>query len=432
MKKILFLDAYFHPEIIAYTHLEKDIISGLLEKFKVSVICPTPTRGITDETAREYAKIKKETLPDGVEIKRFSCPREGRNPLIRAFRYFWCGARHCAVGKQETDADAVFAVSTPPTQGAVAAMVAKRLSKKKGARVPFIYNLQDIFPDSLVTTGLAREGSVLWKLGRKLEDYTYKNADKIIVISEGFKKNIMKKGVPEEKITVVSNWIDTDAVRPVPRSENTVFDEFSIPRDRFTVVYAGNFGAAQGADVVIEAAERLAERSDIQFVIFGGGSEFESVRASVEEKKLSNVFIHGLLPQDRVPEVYSAGDVALITCKKGVGGSGMPSKTWSIMACGTPIIAAFDTDSELAETITQAGAGISVEPEDAELLASAILRMAEGEAERYSGGREYAIEHASREKCVRKYVEAFEIGDRVDNRQKKAVGTESYIDDPTV
>lgn len=405
--KILFLDAYFHPEIIAYTHLENDIISGLRKNADVTVVCPTPTRGISDETAKRYAGIKSETIPNGVRIKRFTAPREGRNPLIRAFRYFWCGARHYALGKKEKDADAVFAVSTPPTQGAVAAMVAKKLSKKRGARVPFIYNLQDIFPDSLVTTGLTREGSLLWKLGRKLEDYTYKNADKIIVISEGFKRNIMKKGVPEDKILVVSNWIDTDAVCPVPRDENTVFDEFSIPRDRFTVVYAGNFGAAQGADVVIEAAERIKERDDIQFVIFGGGSEFESVRVLVEEKKLKSVFIHGLLPQNRVPEVYSAGDVALITCKKGVGGSGMPSKTWSIMACGTPIVAAFDTDSELAETIALANAGVCVEPENADALSDAILRMADGGAVKYTGGRDYAVENASRETCVRKYVEVF-------------------------
>ena len=404
--KILFLDAYFHPEIIAYTHLEKDIISGLLENNSVTVVSPSPTRGISDEVAKKYAKIKSETLPNGVNIRRFASPREGRNPLIRAFRYFWCGYRHYAVGVKQRDTDAVFAASTPPTQGAVAAMVAKKLSKKRGVHVPFIYNLQDIFPDSLVTTGLAREGSLLWKLGRRLENYTYKNADKIIVISEGFKRNVMKKGVPEDKIVVVSNWIDTDAVRPVPREENTVFDEFGIPRDKFTVVYAGNFGAAQGADVVIDAAERLAERDDIQFVIFGGGSEFEAVRSSVAEKGLKNVFINGLLPQNRVPEVYSAGDVALITCKKGVGGSGMPSKTWSIMACGTPIIAAFDTDSELAETIALANAGVCVEPENADALSTAILSMVDG-AVQYNGGRDYAVENASREKCVRKYVDAF-------------------------
>ena len=405
--RILFLDAYFHPEIIAYTHLEKDIIAGLRERHEVSVICPVPTRGISREMANEYGKIKEEILPNGVEIKRFWAPQEGRNPIVRAFRYFWCGLRHYMLGVKNRDADAVFAVSTPPTQGAIAAMVAKKLSKKRGKRVPFIYNLQDVFPDSLVTTGLSREGSLLWKLGRKMENYTYKNADKIIVISEGFKRNIMEKGVPEEKIEVVSNWIDTDTVRPIPKEENKVFAEFGIPKDKFIVVYAGNFGAAQGAHVVIEAAEKLAERTDIHFAIFGGGAEFEATKNAVAEKGLNNVTVNGLLPGDRVPEVYSLGDVALITCKKGVGGSGMPSKTWSIMACGTPIIAAFDTDSELAEIISRADAGMCVEPENADALAAAISEMASGE-KRFDGGRAFAEEYASRKKCVGRYVSAFD------------------------
>lgn len=403
--KVMFLDAYFFPEIIAYTHLEKDIIGGLREKADVSVICPTPTRGITDETAKAYSKIKSETLEGGEQVKRFKAPREGRNPAIRAFRYFWCGFRHYAHAVKVKDADAVFAVSTPPTQGAVSAMAAKKLSKKYGKRVPFIYNLQDIFPDSLVTTGLAKEGSLLWKLGRKIENYTYKNADKIIVISEGFKRNIMEKGVPEDKIVVVSNWIDTDEVKAVPKAENKLFEEFGIARDKFTVVYAGNFGAAQGADVVLRAAEKLSERKDIQFVIFGGGAEFEAAVKEVADKGMENVIINGLLPQDRVPEVYSLGDVALITCKKGVGGSGMPSKTWSIMACETPIIASFDTDSELAETIKTADAGVCVEPENADALAEAILSLADG-GESYKGGRAFTLENASREKCVKKYVDA--------------------------
>jgi glycosyltransferase involved in cell wall biosynthesis len=283
------------------------------------------------------------------------------------------------------------------------AKVAKKLSKQQGRKVPFIYNLQDVFPDSLVTTGLTQKGSLLWKIGRKIEDYTYAHADHIIVISESMKKNIMEKGVDEGKIVVISNWIDTEATKPVPKEENRLFEEFGISRDKFTIVYAGNFGKAQGADVVLDAAERLKDHADVQFVIFGGGAEFES--AKERAKALDNVIINRLLPQDRVPEVYSLGDVAIITCKKGVGNSGMPSKTWSIMACNTPIIAAFDTDSELAEVIEKANVGVTVEPEDAESLVFAILEMKNGRAESFTGGREYAIANASKDVCTAKYVE---------------------------
>ena len=108
-------------------------------------------------------------------------------------------------------------------------------------------------------------------------------------------------------------------------------------------------------------------------------------------------------------EVYSLGDVALITCKKGVGTSGMPSKTWSIMACNTPIIASFDTDSELAEIIEKANAGVAVEPEDSDKLATAILEMAEGKTSDFTGGRQYTEENASKEKCTAKYVETIKL-----------------------
>lgn len=403
--KFLFVNAYFFPELIAFSHLEKDLIESLIsEEHQISVLCPTPTRGIDPETVNNYKKIRHEYMFNGsVEVNRFAAPQEKRNPIARALRYFWCNLRQYRLAKRYDGIDGIFCVSTPPTQGMLCALVAKRLSKKYKRKVPFVYNLQDVFPDSLVTTGLTKKGSIIWKIGRKIENYTYSHADKIIVISESMKKNIMEKGVDEGKIVVVSNWIDTEATKPVPKAENRLFEEFGIPRDKFTVVYAGNFGKAQGADVVLDAAERLKDHADVQFVIFGGGAEFES--AKERAKALDNVIINGLLPGERVPEVYSLGDVAIITCKKGVGNSGMPSKTWSIMACNTPIIAAFDTDSELAEVIEKANAGVSVEPEDADKLASAVLKMKNGRAESFTGGRNYTVENASKDKCTAKYVE---------------------------
>ena len=317
---LLFLDSYFEPETIAYTHLEKDLLEGLVkEDNRVQIICPIPTRGVSEQIREDYKSRKNEKLYGGrVKVRRFWAPQEGKNPIARAFRYFWCNLRSYQIAVRVKNADVVFSNSTPPTQGMLSAMVAKKLSKKyKKGRIPFVYNLQDIFPDSLVNTGMTRKGSFLWKIGRKLENYTYKNADRIIVISEGFKRNIIAKGVLENKIEVISNWIDLDSVHPVSREENKLFEEFGIHSEKFLVVYAGNFGAAQGADVVLRAAENLKDQKDIQFVIFGGGVYFEDAKREAE--KLDNVFIHELMPADRISEVYSLGDEALITCKPGIG-----------------------------------------------------------------------------------------------------------------
>lgn len=408
--RILRLRAYFSPEKTSGLHLDNDLNEALA---KSNITCvnytPIPTRGVSRETTAKYRTLKTEVLYNGkFVVNRFAMFREGSNALQRAFRYFCCNIVEYFLGTTEKEIDLVYSSSTPPTQGMLSALVAKKLSKKYKRKVPFIYNLQDIFPDSLVSTGLAKKGSVLWKIGRKIEDYTYQNADKIIVISEGFKNNIMAKGVPEEKIEVISNWIDLDSVHPVGREENKLLSEFSIAPTKFLVVYAGNFGASQGADIILKAAEKLRDQRDIQFIIFGGGAYFEDAKRTAET--MDNVFSHELLSADRVSEVYSLGDVALITCKPGTGNAGMPSKTWSIMACNTPIIASFDTDSDLADVIRDAGAGKCVEPGDVGALARAI-------GERYQSWkfgdkakinlRDYVKEYASKKKCVKRYIDLF-------------------------
>lgn len=399
--KILFTDAYFEPEQMAFTHLERDLIEGLVScGYEIEIVCPVPTRGVSRETAKEYKKKKHEYLYDGrVRVTRFFAVREGENPFFRAVRYFWCNYRTYRIGKKIDGIDAVFSTSTPPTQGYFAGKIAKKHN------VPLIYSLQDVFPASLVTAGLAKKGSLLWKIGRWLEAATYNKSSVIVAISNTMKENLLTEKVDKEKVRVVSNWIDTAKIRPVPKADNRLFDEYGISRDKFTVLYAGNFGSAQGAEIVFDIAELFKNDDTVQFVIFGGGSGYK--HAEEKAKTYQNVFIHPLLPQERVAEVYSMGDVALITCKKGVGKSGMPSKTWSIMACGTPALAMFDTDSELASIISKSKAGVTVEPDDVSGAAEKIKQFKENKIPSY-GGRDYVIKYASREICVKQYVDVFE------------------------
>lgn len=406
--KLLRLCAYFAPEKTASSHFYDDAYKAY-SKAKIDCVCitPEPSRGISDEVRRVYKNKRIETLYDGyVTVKRFPMMKEGRNPIQRAFRYFLCSIQTYRYAIKEKDIDVIFVGSTPPTMGAVASRVAKKLSKKYGRRVPLVYNLQDIFPDSLVTAGLAKKDGLLWKIGRKLENYTYRNSDKIIVISEGFKRNIVEKGVEESKIEIVSNWINMDETVPITRQDNTIFDEFSLDREKFWVVYAGNFGEVQGANIVLDAAHILSDNDDISFAVFGAGSKFFA--AKEKAKEMNNIFVHDLLPIDRVSEVYSMGDISLITCKKGAGKSALPSKTWSIMACNTPIIAAFDKDSDLSNIISKAGAGKCVEPENPEALAEAILEAKNNKSNSKSGElRSYVEKTASKDICLSKYLKIF-------------------------
>ena len=148
---------------------------------------------------------------------------------------------------------------------------------------------------------------------------------------------------------------------------------------------------------------------DIHFVIFGGGSRFQEIADRVKTENLYNVYVTELQPQERVSEVYSMGDVALITCKPGTGNAGLPSKTWSIMACNTPIIASFDTNSDLAEIIQESGAGSCVKPGNVSELVTAIMFAYRNRVYDISRNnlREFALKHADKDVCVQKYIEVF-------------------------
>ena len=406
-KKILFLDAYFLPENTSYTHLENDLIEGLIESgYSVHVVCPRPTRNVSDEAAKDWKR--EEMLFEGrVHVTRFPVLREKKNPILRAFRYFLCNRRTYRQAKRIRDVDAIFCNSTPPIQGLIARKLKRYFQKKYHREIPFIYNLQDVFPDSLAGTGLAKKDSLLWKIGRKIENKTYAVADHIIVISESFKQNIMAKGVPEEKITVVYNWVDTDSVKPVPKTENPLYEKLNLDPQKFYVVYAGNFGVSQGIGTILKAAEILKEEKNISFLLFGGGAEYEKIRAEAKQMGLPNVTITKLLPAERTSQVYGLGDVCIVSCKKGAGMSAMPSKTWSILACNRPVVASFDRQSELETVLTKAHAGVCVEPQDPDALAKEIFAFysAASEGNSYSSqGRAFVEANAAKNACAGKYV----------------------------
>ena len=399
--KLIYFVQYFPPEKASGLQLVEDLLEGFTKQgWEVDLFTPTPTRGITAEQRNEYLKRRIEKKYDGkLTIHRMHLYREEKGFISRAIRYLIFSIE-CFWKAVTVPADYIFTGSGPPTQGVVVGL-AKKIARKKKV----IYNLQDIFPDSLVTSGLCSEKSVLMKIGHALENFTYRNADVIITITDAMKENIIKKGVPSEKVKVVQNWIDIDTVRPISPEKNKLYDELKIDRNTFNVVYAGNIGKVQGVDVITRAAEELLGHKDIHFLIFGNGSEEETIKQ--QAKKLTNISIFPLQPIERVSEVYSLGNVSVIPCRPGTGGSGMPSKTWTIMATGTAIIASFDYGGEMENVINHAKCGCCIEAGNAELLAETICNMKNdmlGTQRMGNNARNYAEKYIAKEQAVQKYI----------------------------
>ena len=407
---ILFLPAYFHPEIISSSYLSDNRDQAFADKgYEMVVYTPMPTRGISDELRKEYAKKRLEIKYDGkMVVHRFNLLREKKNPIIRALRYTISCIKQLyfgVFGKDARKCDVMFISSTPPIQGAMASIV------KKWRGIPMIYNLQDIFPDSLVGTGMTKKGSILWRIGRIVENFTYRNADKIIVISEDFKQNIIEKGVSEEKIEVVYNWVDENAVVPIPKDENDLFEELGISRVKFNVVYAGNFGNAQNIDVILQAAERLKYNTDISFELFGTGGLKENYINKAKELSLNNIHFHPLQPYNRVSNVYSMADVGIVSCKKGIGKGAMPSKTWSILSAGTAVIANYDKGTDIETILTTNKIGLFSDAGDVDAFVKCILKLYDDRAlceEMGRRGREFVIANLTKDIGTSKLIDIVE------------------------
>lgn len=407
--KVLTFCAYFEPEIAASMYLTTNIFEDAASSgIEVELFTPTPTRGVDKNTINKYKRIKEETRCNGkLHIHRFSMMQEGKKTIGRALRYILLNLTFVWKGLR-TKADVMFIDSTPPTQGFMAAIL------KKIKRIPIVYNLQDIFPDSLVNTGICSEKSIFFKIGRWMENVTYKNADKIIAISEDFKTNIMAKGVPEEKIKVVYNWVDESTVYHVDRKNNPLFDKYKIDRDKFYVAYSGNIGYTQNMELLVHVADKLRDRADIRFLIIGDGAYKDELVRMINDYHIDNIILLPFQPYEEISNVFSIGDVGLIISKSGVGNNSVPSKTWSYMAAETPILASFDMNSELCRIVETNHCGICVDADNEEKLVDAIIQMKQNRNTSYGkNGRAYIDENLSRKAGTTKYIETIlSLGDK--------------------
>lgn len=391
---------YFSPEIFASSYLFENRNEAFAnEGFDMIVYTPSPTRGVNRNVS--YQKVEF-LYKNHLELHRFDMVGESKNTMQRLVRYFLCSVSQFFKALFTRKFDIVLLGSTPPFQGAVGAAL-KIIRNKR-----FVYGIQDIFPDSLVSTGITKKGSLIWKIGRIIENFTYKYADKIIVISEDFKKNIMAKGVPEDKIVVVYNWVDQNAVIDIPRDKNKLFDKYQLDRSKFYIEYSGNIGLTQNMDMLLEVMKDLkTTHPDIGLVLVGEGAYKAQVEEIVERDNLTNVTMIPFLPYEDISYVFSLGDAGLVISKPGVGANSVPSKTWSIMSASRPVLANFD-ENELKDILAGNECGIFTKAGDKEAFKQSIIKLYENRelCKKYgANGRQFVMDNLTREVGTQKYVD---------------------------
>jgi glycosyltransferase involved in cell wall biosynthesis len=292
-------------------------------------------------------------------------------------------------------------------------------------RVPFVYEIQDMWPETLAATGMMRSRTALATLNR-LARFIYARAAAITVISPGFKSNLIAKGVPADKIHVIPNWADEDLYRPVPPDQALAIEHGLA--GRFNIVYAGNMGFAQALDTVIEAAQQLRDLPEVQFVFIGDGVDEARLRQMVAQQQVSNVRFLGRQPARRMPDFFALADVLLVHLKRDpLFEITIPSKTLSYMACGRLILMAVAGDA--ADVVHDAGAGLLCAPQDPRALAAAVrtlYTLPEAERERMGkAGREAFLKYYTRRVLMDRYEALFkEIVHARQGRHRNNTGNE--------
>ena len=257
--------------------------------------------------------------------------------------------------------DVIYAYHPPLTVGVTASL----MSWLRG--IPFVYDIQDMWPDTLRATGMIKSGHMLSLIGRVC-DWVYRQADHLVVLSPGFVRLLVKRGVPEEKIEVIYNWANEEALELNDGSVPTDFPS----RDFFRVIFAGNIGRAQALDTVLNAALILKERSVGACIVFvGGGLEADQLKARAADLCLDNVLFLPPVPMSKVGAILNEGDALLVHLRRDpLFEITIPSKTQAYMAVGKPILMAVEGNA--SDLVAQAKCGISVLPEDPSALADAI------------------------------------------------------------
>ena len=339
----------------------------------------------------------------GSIIRVHPFPGKSKSNLLRralgfiAFSYA-VGIRSVHADGLPFKVDGVLAMSPPLTLGLTGWFT------KIIRRAPLVFNIQDVFPDAAIQTGAISNKKII-AAAKWLERMSYQRSDAVVLLSQDLRANIANKIDKKfhKRLHVIPNFVDTNAITPQDRM-TAYRSELGIG-DQLVVMYAGNVGFSQSLNLVVDAAAKFP---DIAFVINGDGA----ARKKLEEDcaRLTNVYFGDYQPIERLSEVLATGDIHVVPLRAGLASVSVPSKSYSILAAGRPMLAAIDLGTEIPNMLEQSGAGVAVEPDNSTAFIEALSQLVSRREQLHemgSRGRTWVENHASPASVAAQYEAIF-------------------------
>jgi len=368
---------------------------------------PNHPTGVVPENWRlRFRRLHDTEVADGVRVVRtwlWPLPNRKVHERIRNYVSFCVSAGISGLALPKSDV----IIATSPQL--LCALAGWWLAWCK--RVPFVFEVRDLWPESLAAVGAGAAGSLLHRTLGAIAGFLYRRAHLTVVVSPAFRDHLMRYwNVPAEKIAVVENGVETDVFRLDPAASQ-LRRELRF-EDRFLICYIGTMGNAHGLETLIAAAEELRTAlPKATFLLIGEGADKERIVDLAARRRLANVQFLGQQPRERIPAYISAADVCVVMLKKSeLFKTVIPTKLLEYMACEKPVIVA--VDGQARQIVEEAEAGVFVEPENSNALVRVIVELASSpERGRQMGvnGREHILNNFSRGKKARDYISVMQI-----------------------
>jgi len=356
---ILLLNEYYPPDTSATAKMAMQVAETLVERHQVTVLAGRPS--YDPDEFYPYSFLRRDTQ-NRVVVERVGStayPRKEMRKRVSNYLSYLALAVPRALALR---ADVVLAMTDPPVAGIAGAFVAEMTGR------PFVYNIRDLYPDMAIGGDIVEQNPWVerWE---ELHRRALRKATRVIVLGEDMRDRILSKGISPERVVVVRDGATFPGSAPPPNDSVVEEIRCGFP---FVAIHAGNLGFYGSWTTLLKAAEIL-RNENAGFVFIGDGANRSALQARASA--LPNVRFLPFRPASEVPQVMAAGDVHIVTVRRGLEGVVVPSKLYSILAAGRPVLAVASPASDVSRIVAESGCGLAADPDDPEAVAAAVREL---------------------------------------------------------